>query len=359
MTPAPRPSAFRQSLLTITKPGESGEVLRTPKRISQPASSRPEMESRRREYGMIILASVLWGTSFPGSKLTVGTVDPLFLTFARMALGAALGMTVLAALRRFDPRMFREPIVWVLGAINAAGFDLQNEGILLTTASRTALIVNVNIVFIAILMAVFFHEAMTRRKVAGILIGVLGVFVLATKLDPTTLSGGQFLGDVLVFSAGVTWAFYVAGTKKRVDRGGDYVALTAAILGTSAVFAAVPLFFVGWPLPRADTGWLGIFYLGLVPTFTPLMLYVASLRTISPTVSSLLVLLEVVVAAILSFLLLQDPLDAFILAGGALILFGAYVVTRGEMSLPEPAAGGLAPVPPDTSVHGPDGPARR
>jgi drug/metabolite transporter (DMT)-like permease len=255
--------------------------------------------------------------------------------------------------------MFREPIVWILGAINAIGFDLQNEGILLTTASRTALVVNVNIVFIAILMAVFFREAMTRAKVAGILIGILGVFVLATKLDPTTLSGGQFAGDVLVFVAGLTWAFYVAGTKKRVDRGGDYVALTAAILGTSAVFAAVPLFFIGWPLPRSGTGWLGVLYLGLVPTFTPLMLYVASLRTISPTISSLLVLLEVVVAAILSFLLLRDPLDAFTLAGGALILSGAYVVTRGEKSLPEPAAGGLAPVPPDTIVLGPDGSMRR
>jgi drug/metabolite transporter (DMT)-like permease len=317
------------------------------------------MESRRREYGLIILASVLWGTSFPGSKLTVGTVDPLFLTFARMALGAALGVAVLAALHRLDVRMFREPIVWILGAINAIGFDLQNEGILLTTASRTALVVNVNIVFIAILMAVFFREAMTRAKVAGILIGVVGVFVLATKLDPTTLSGGQFAGDVLVFAAGLTWAFYVAGTKKRVDRGGDYVALTAAILGTSAVFAAVPLFFVGWPLPRSETGWLGVLYLGLVPTFTPLMLYVASLRTISPTVSSLLVLLEVVVAAILSFLLLRDPLDAFTLVGGALILFGAFVVTRGEKSFPEPAAGGLAPVPPDTIVLGPDGSMRR
>src|SRR5213594_4553403 len=276
------------------------------------------MASRRRDVGLILLASVLWGTSFPGSKLTVDTVDPLFLTFARMALGASLGLLVLAAMGRLDRRIFREPIVWILGAINAIGFDLQNEGILLTTASRTALLVNVNIVFIAIFMALFFREAITRAKVAGILIGGLGVLVLATKLDPTTLSGGQFAGDVLVFLAGLTWAFYVAGTKSRVDRGGDYVALTAAILGTSAVFAAVPLFFVGWPLPRSGTGWLGVAYLGLVPTFAPLMLYVASMRTISPTISGILILLEVVVAAILSFVFLQDALSAYTVAGGAM-----------------------------------------
>ena len=303
------------------------------------------MKPRNRDAVLILLASVLWGTSFPGSKLAVGSVDPLFLTFARITLGALLGVGVLAAMRRFDLRVFREPLVWVLGAINAVGFDLQNEGILLTTATKTALLVNVNVVIIPALMVVFFREAMTRMKVAGILIGTFGVVVIATKLDPASLAGGQFAGDLLVFVAGVVWAFYVVGAKRMVDRGGDYVALTAGILSTTALLAAIPLFFVGWPLPTSAGGWLGIAYLGLVPTFTPLMLYVASMRTISPTISGILILLEVVVAAILSFVFLQDALSAYTVAGGAMILLGAFVVTHGEASIPEPAAGGLAPGP--------------
>src|SRR5206468_12035692 len=122
------------------------------KRIWPIACSGGPMASRRRDVALILLASVLWGTSFPGSKLTVDTVDPLFLTFARMALGASLGLLVLAAMRRLDRPIFREPIVWILGAVNAIGFDLQNEGILLTTASKTPLLANVTFVFIAILM---------------------------------------------------------------------------------------------------------------------------------------------------------------------------------------------------------------
>lgn len=317
------------------------------------------MACRRRDYAFILLASVLWGTSFPGSKLTVGEVDPLFLTFGRMALGAAMGLAILAAMRRLDLRVFREPLVWALGGVNALGFELQNVGILLTTASKTALLVNVNIVFIAVLMSVFFREPMKRAKVLGIGIGAFGVVVLATKLDPSSLSGGTFAGDALVFLAGLVWAFYVIGLKKRVDRGGDYVSLTASILCTSAILSAFPLFFIDWPLPTGGTGWLGIAYLGLVPTFVPLMLYVSSMRTISPTISALLILLEVVVAAVLSYLILQDTLDAFALAGGALILAGAYVVTRGGAEIPGPATAGLAPVPKDTAVYGPDGMIRR
>src|SRR2546422_9714054 len=77
------------------------------------------MDARRRDTILVLLASVLWGTSFSGSKLTVRTVDPLFLTFARMALGAVLGMSVFAAMHRLDRRAFPEPLVLVLGAYNA------------------------------------------------------------------------------------------------------------------------------------------------------------------------------------------------------------------------------------------------
>src|SRR5438105_15213541 len=105
-----------------------------------------------------------------------------------MALGGALGLVVLVGIRRLDFQVFREPIVWVLGAINAIGFDLQNEGIVLTTASKTALLVNVNVVFIAILMVLFFRETVTHARMSGILIGVVVVVVLATKLDPLNLA---------------------------------------------------------------------------------------------------------------------------------------------------------------------------
>jgi drug/metabolite transporter (DMT)-like permease len=300
--------------------------------------------SRRRDYTLILFASVMWGTSFPGSKLTVGVVDPLFLTPSRIAIGALSGFLVLALLRRLDVRVFRSPYVWVLGALNAIGFDLQNVGISLTTASKTALLVNVNVVFIAILMALVFRERVTAAKVVGIVIGVVGVVVLATEFDPRSLEGGQFAGDVLVFLSGAVWSFYVIGVKEMVDRGGDYVALTAGILATTALFAAIPVALLGIPPPAVPEGWIGIVYLGLVPTFFPLLLYVYSMRTVSPTISALLILLEVVVAGILSFAFLADALSAFTFVGGALILAGAYVVTLGE-KIPEPAHGGVPPVP--------------
>ena len=317
------------------------------------------MDARRRDYVFVVLASVFWGTAFPGTKLIVGDVSPLFITMARLGIGALLGFAVLAAMHRLRWSFLREPWVWALGLVNSLAFNLQNVGLVYTTASKTALLVNVNIVFIAILMVLVYKEKVTAQRTAGIGLGLFGVIVLATKLNPATLSGGDFFGDVLVFFAGVMWSFYVMGLKRMVDRGGDYLALVAMILATTALFSAVPLLVVPGPLPADPVSWAGVAYLGLIPTFLPMFLYTLSLRTISPTVSSLLVLLEIVVATLLSVLMFQDVLDAFTLAGGALILLGTYVVARGEKELPEPGAGGLVPVPPDTRMPGSDGITRR
>lgn len=317
------------------------------------------MDARRRDYVFVVVASVLWGTAFPGTKLIVGEVDPLFITMARLGVGALMGFAVLAAMKRLRWAFLRDPRVWALGLLNAFAFNLQNVGLAYTTASKTALLVNVNIVFIAILMAAVYRERVTAPRVLGIGLGVTGVVVLATRLDPASLAGGEFQGDLLVFGSGVAWAFYVIGMKGMVDRGGDYIALTAMVLGTTALFALVPVLFVRGGVPSDALSWAGVAYLGLVPTFLPLLLYTLSLRTISPTVSSLLVLLEILVASGLSVLLFGEAFDASTLAGGALILVGVYVVAQGERTIPEPGASGLATVPPDTAVPGPDGFTRR
>ncbi len=317
------------------------------------------MDARRRDYVFVVLASVFWGTAFPGTKLIVGAVDPLFITMARLGIGALLGFAILAAMHRLRWSFLRDPWVWLLGLVNSLAFNLQNVGLAYTTASKTALLVNVNIVFIAILMVVIYKEKVTAGRTTGIALGLLGVLVLATKLNPASLAGGDFFGDVLVFFAGVMWSFYVMGLKRMVDRGGDYLALVAMILATTAVFSAVPVAVLPGPWPSGALSWAGILYLGLIPTFLPMFLYTLSLRTISPTVSSLLVLLEIIVATLLSVAMFGDVLDVFTLVGGALILLGTYIVALGEKALPEPGGGGLAPVPADTRLPGSDGITRR
>lgn len=289
--------------------------------------------SRRTDYGLVILASTIWGTSFPVIRVTVGeggAVDPLLLTLLRLGLGALVGTAFLAATRRLGASIFRNRYVWILGALNAASFDLQHLGEVYTTASKTALLVNVNVVFVAILMVALYRERMTAGKALGVTLGVAGVAVLATRLDLGFLAGGELLGDVAVFLSGLLWSVYIITTKRMIDRGGDYIALTVGVLATTALFAAFVLPFADLSRPISATGWAGVLWLGLLTTFPPLVLWTKSLYAVSPTVSSVLLLNEVAVASLLSILFLGEPFALYFVAGGLLVLTGAWLASAGD-----------------------------
>lgn len=226
--------------------------------------------------------------------------------------------------------MFHEPVVWLLGAFNAISFAAQHMGVSYTSASKTALIVNFNVVFVAALGFYFFGERFSKRKVGGVILGVAGVALVATRLDPSFLGEGELTGDALVFMAGFFWALYILYTKKMIDKGLDYVGLSVAVLATTAVFLLIPLPFVDLGQPVAVSGWAGIMYLGIVATLLPLILWSRALKDTTAVVSSIMLLLEVFFAVILSIAFIGETFLPIYVAGGAMILAGGVLAGSGE-----------------------------
>ena len=297
------------------------------------APSPEGMAGGRTDYLLVLTAGVIFGTSFPAIKLTVGTtgeVDPFLLTFLRLAVGAGSGVLVLILGRRFTVSVFRNPYVWLLGVLNAIGFDLQHLGQVYTTASKTALLVDVNVVLIALLMVAVYGERMTGRKALGLALGLGGVAVLTTRLDPSFLRQGEFVGDLLVFLAGVVWAVFVLVFKEMIDRGGDYLGLSVGALTTTCLFSAIALPWAALSVPITGLGWVGIAWLGLVTTFPPIAIWARSIRVMSPTVAAVLLLVEVAVAGGLSILIFGEPLGAPFAVGGVLVLAGIVMASLGD-----------------------------
>jgi len=269
----------------------------------------------------------------PAIKLTVGdegAVDPLLLTFLRLVLAATSAVAFLVVRRRATLSVFRNKRVWLLGALNAIGFDLQHVGEVYTTASKTALLVDVNVVFIALLMVAIYHERIRARRALGILLGLVGVAVLTTRVDPSFLRQGEFRGDVLVLLAGIVWAGFVVEFKATLDRGGDYLTLSAAVLATTAVFSAAALPWADLSRPVSGLGWIGIVWLGLVTTFPPIAAWARSIRVMSPTVAAIILLLEIAVASALSIAFLGEPFGLFFVLGGILVLAGIAAASVSE-----------------------------
>jgi drug/metabolite transporter (DMT)-like permease len=132
---------------------------------------------------------VLWSFAFVAGKIGVTDCPPLILLAARFSLAGVLILGVWALRRDAWSLSWRDVGVFaILGiANNALYLGLGYTGLQTVSAGIGALIVSANPVFTAVLAALFLHEPLTSRKVAGLLLGIAGVtFIVWHRISTGT-----------------------------------------------------------------------------------------------------------------------------------------------------------------------------
>lgn len=290
----------------------------------------------RRSTAYTVVAAILWGTSFPAIRvgLDQGGAGPFAFAFLRFLLAALILAALLVARGRWDWTFLRSKWIWGLGAVNAVGYALQFVAQQFTTASKTSLLVDIDVVAIAILGYFFLRERHGKEVVVALALGLIGVVLLATNGDwrAAAFTRPEFAGDVLAFAAGLVWAVYFVGIKAFLDRRPDVdgLAVTGVLLALTALFLAPPaVAFDGIQGIGGPVAWGLIAYLAVLPTALAFYLWQAALRTESVTATSVILLLEIVVAVVIGVAFLDERFTTWSLAGGVLVVVAAALAGLG------------------------------
>ena len=292
-------------------------------------------EEKRNEFkgvALTLLATLLFGSSYVVVKLGVTEVDPLLFSTIVFSIGAVLVLCYTIIRGTFKLSLFRRWEAWAAPLLTSALVCMQYVGLSYTTASTGALIVGANVLLVAPLAALIFHERLGRLRILGLLVGVLGLFILTTKLDVAGLSSDTWLGDVLLIgsSACIALTFILSRFALR-HMGFDQWTLCIHLFTPVLLFAAWMLFgsrsSVGCDvLPL-------ILYVGLLCTALPTLLWMRALDWISVVTSSTITLSESTFAVILSIVFLSETVDIFVIVGAALVFIAIYMVVRGEVAI--------------------------
>jgi drug/metabolite transporter (DMT)-like permease len=123
------------------------------------------------------LFCLLWSFAFIAGKIGVTYCPPLILLATRFSLAGILILGISAVRRESWSLSWRDTCVFaILGiANNALYLGLGYTGLQTVSAGLGGLIVSANPVFTAVLAALFLGEQLTRRKIAGLFLGILGV----------------------------------------------------------------------------------------------------------------------------------------------------------------------------------------
>lgn len=269
----------------------------------------------------------LWASAFPAIRVAAPELGPIGLSFVRLVV-AAVALVVLALFMKARVPARRD----LLLILSAAFFGmtayqlLLNTGELVVPAGTASIIVAAAPLVSVGIAAVAFRERLSRVRVIGSAVAVVGVFVVCLARAGLSLSAAVWIVVVAMIVQGI----YHPLSRMLLRR---YTAIeVATYVMVAGTIMTVPLIPIDWAqiVSAGGAAWLGAAYLGLLPSALGFVLWGYAVARMPVITSTSLLYLVPAVAVLISFVWLGEiPLRSE-LVGGAVVILGVAMISQGD-----------------------------
>ena len=281
-----------------------------------------------REWGLLLLLSLLWGGAFFLTEIALIALPPFTVVLGRVGFAA---LALIAFVLLAGHRLPRDPGTWgaflVMGVLNnllpfslIVGGQVHIEGGL-------AAILNATTPLFSVVLAHFLtsEERMTAGRLAGVLVGIAGVVLL---IGPAALGGLGAAGWGQLAVLGAACAYACAAIYGRRFRGLPFQVVAAGQVTCSALLALPVALLLErpWQLSPGPGTWAALLALSLLGTAVAYLIYFRILATAGATNLMLVTFLIPVSALALGAVFLGERLDWTAFAGMALIMAGLAAI---------------------------------
>ena len=274
----------------------------------------------------ILLATIIWGSTFVAQSVGVDTIGPFSFLSIRCFLAVILLLTILFLRNRKDfVKILTDKRLWKAGipcgiALFAAT-ALQQIGLIYTTAGKGGFITAMYIIIVP-LLGIFMKRKPPKTVVLSVAIAAVGLYLI---------SGAGFtginIGDVLMLLCAVAFAVQIL-IMDRVAGDLNSMALNMSQALVCAVVSGVcMLLFDDIRIGNILACWFPLCWAGFMSMGIAYTLQIVGQKAIEPTTASLLMSFESVFAAISGWLLLSETFTLTEGIGCALV-FGAIMLSQ-------------------------------
>jgi len=275
-----------------------------------------------------ILAGFLWGTSFPSIKIGLQYMTPFAFVFWRFLIATLTMFSVMLITKNFSFNFNNKRLILILGIINGAAYLLQYVGMVQTLAFASSLFVNLSVVWVALLSPVILKERLGGKKVAGVLVSLLGVVLITTNLDFGSVGTIDVFGNLAVIIAGALWAIFIIYNKPLVEETNNlFQSMTWILLFTMIPLLPMAAVSIENVFELSWNAWLAIIYTAIMCWVVPYYLWLKGLKNISPVSSAIVLLTEIIVAAAISTIFLGESLTVLSGIGAVFIIIAILLVS--------------------------------
>lgn len=296
----------------------------------------------RLAVGALLLGAV--GIAFSPIFVRISEIGPTATAFWRVALAlpvlalwmrlGAGGPAPATAPRR--PTGLRDHGRLALaGAFFAGDLICWHWAIQYTSVANSTLFANFAPIFVTLGSFVLFGERFTRLFLTGLACGVLGAAILVS--DSLSVGADTAFGDLLGLTTAVFYGAYILAIGRLRAEFSVATVMTWSGLSTAAVILPFAVFvFDETLLPASLTAWAILLGLAWVSHAGGQSLIAFALAHLPAAFSSVSLLLQPVIAAVLAWLLLAEPVGPVQALGGVVVLIGVLLARLGSRGTPPP-----------------------
>ena len=285
-------------------------------------------------YALLTLAPFFWSCNWIVGRGLSHDVPPLAMTFYRWLFAIViLAPFALPALRRDAPLIRRH---WkALLGLGIIGIGTHNAlaylGLRYTTAVNGVILNSFIPVMIVTLSWAVLRERLAPAQGAGIAISLAGVLAILSHGSLTALASFRLnAGDLLIILSMAMWSVYTIGLRYRPR--GMHVLSFLFVIACIGDLAIAPFYALesatGQPMRWTTGAFLALAGVALFSSVLAYIFWNAGVERVGANVAGLFVHLMPVFGVILAWLILDERLAPFHIAGIALILCGIYVTSR-------------------------------
>jgi drug/metabolite transporter (DMT)-like permease len=286
-----------------------------------------------------LLLCLIWGSTWLFIKLGLSDLPPFTFAGIRFVIAALIIFSLIALRRVHLPTRGRDiAFLAITGVLSfSLNYGLVFWGEQYITSGLAALLQSTLPAFGLIIAHLYLPgERMTLAKIAGVLLGIIGVGVIFS--NQLQVSGPRALwgSAALVLSA-----FCAAYANVLVKARGSNLD-PAVLAGGQMFFGLIPLLifgisFEGNPFHFHWTGMavVALVYLAIVGSVVAFLLYYWLVQHMDVTKTMLIALVTPVTAVILGMIVLNEHLDWRTLGGGAMIISGIGLIILRRSKKPD------------------------
>jgi drug/metabolite transporter (DMT)-like permease len=277
------------------------------------------------DYIELVVLAALWGGSFLFMRLGAPEFGPVALIALRTGIAMLTLLPAIVLMRKLGHIRGNALALLALGIISTAlPFTLLSWAVLYVSAGYASIINSTATIFTALIAWLWVNERLSLGGVSGILLGTLGVVVLALdRIEPGKI-------DLLPLFAGlVATLCYGIGTNYSKQKLAHVAPLVIAFGSqTGATLVLLPFALWLWPAqaPSADA-WLAVAGLGVFCTGIAFILFFRLIARVGVNRAISVTYLIPFFGVIWGMLFLDEVVTLYMLVGGGLILLGVGLTT--------------------------------